>query len=275
MTSMKDNQVLAAAMIPAVLRAGRAEMEIYQSDFTVATKEDNSPVTKADKVAEQIILDALAEIAPNIPVVSEEAASEGRTPAIGERFFLVDPLDGTKEFIKKSNEFTVNIALVENGRPVMGIVYAPALGELYLAFGENRAFMTHIESDAKSATLDEPGLIRLKTRRPDENGLVIVASKSHMTAETEQYIRRFNVRDLRSAGSSLKFCLLAKAEADLYPRFGPTMEWDTAAGHAILEAAGGRVTRTDGAPLLYGKVDENFLNPYFIAHARTETALEK
>ncbi len=259
---------LAEQLVPVVQKAGQLEMEIYHQGFTVETKKDGSPATMADRAAETLILAALAKIAPDIPVIAEEAASEGNIPQIGELFFLVDPLDGTKEFIRKSHEFTVNIALIEHGAPVFGIVYAPAIQQLYLTLAADRAVMAKMDPDGADISMNELQLVEIKTRPAPDTGLSVVASKSHMTDETREFIEQYKVGQLKSAGSSLKFCLLAKGEADLYPRFGPTMEWDTAAGHAVLKAAGGQVIQTDGRPFIYGKAEQNYLNPFFIARGR-------
>lgn len=256
---------LANKLIPVAQAAGRVEMDIYQQDFEVFTKADDSPVTMADRAAEEIILKALAEIAPDVPVIAEEAASEGHLPAIGDRFFLVDPLDGTKEFINKSKEFTVNIALIEKGQPVFGLVYAPALMELYVTLDAKEVVRGKLDPFAPLQSLVDLELQPIHCRLPSSDGLIVVASKSHMTAETKEFIATRSVSDLQSIGSSLKFCLLARGDADLYPRFGPTMEWDTAAGHAVLKAAGGQVDTLDGDPLSYGKVEQNFRNPFFVA----------
>ncbi len=258
---------LAKQLVNTARAAGRVEMEIYRQDFQVERKSDDSPVTEADRKAEAIILKKLALIAPDIPVVAEEAASEGNIPQTGERFFLVDPLDGTKEFIRKSDEFTVNIALIEHGRPVFGLVYAPVMGELYLTLGRDEAVMGRMSADGPEMCFEEIGFGKITGRAPAADGLRVVASKSHMTDATKEYIGQFAVKELKNAGSSLKFCLLARGDADLYPRFGPTMEWDTAAGHAVLLGAGGRVVIEDGTPLLYGKAGEGYKNPYFIAWA--------
>lgn len=268
MTNSIDYRMLAQCLVKTVHSAGCAEMEIYRQDFTVESKADRSPVTEADRVAENIILEDLAKIAPDIPVVAEEAASEGHIPKTGKRFFLVDPLDGTKEFIRKSDEFTVNIGLIENGKPVFGIVYAPATGKLFFTTSPDEAFYTTMSPNEAAPEFDKMTLTRLSTKPPSADGLDVVASKSHMTEETRRYIEQFSVKELKSAGSSLKFCLLAKGEADLYPRFGPTMEWDTAAGHAVLLAAGGVVLMENGEPLEYGKANENYRNPFFIAWAK-------
>jgi 3'(2'), 5'-bisphosphate nucleotidase len=243
--------------------AGEKILEIYAGQADAAVKGDGSPVTAADTAAEAVILAELARIAPDVPVVAEEQVSAGRVPTIGNRFFLVDPLDGTKEFLSRNGEFTVNIALVEDGVPVAGVVYAPALGELCAgATGEG----------ARAAEVVDGRPVRwsdIRVRHCPAAGLDVVASRSHLTDETRAFIDRFMVRDLVSAGSSLKFCRVAAGAADLYPRLGRTMEWDTAAGDAVLRAAGGRVSTLDGRPLLYGKRrqadDVDFANPWFVA----------
>ena len=272
-TDMKtvNHKELALALIQTVLDAGRVEMEVYRGEIEVETKDDSSPVTIADKAAEEIILRDLANIEPEIPVLAEEAVSEGIIPEIGDQFFLVDPLDGTKEFIKKSDEFTVNIALIENGIPVFGIVYAPATEKLFVTLGEGEACIAKVAIDKQFENLEELNLKILKTKQGDPAAMRVVASKSHMTNETKSYLEKLNVAELVSAGSSLKFCMLAEGLADIYPRFGPTMEWDTAAGHAVLIAAGGTVVLEDGSPFIYGKTEQKYLNPYFIAHAKCQT----
>lgn len=260
-----DSKELADRLIATAQAAGRAELAIYNQDFEVIEKSDGSPVTAADQAAEEIILKDLEELAPDIPVVAEEAASAGEIPDIGERFFLVDPLDGTKEFVRKNGEFTINIGLIEKGNPVFGLVYAPAIEELFIALDRENALMTRLAPGAPTPSISDDCFMSLNTRVPPEDGMAVVASKSHMTDETRVFIDKLPVSGLRSAGSSLKFCLLAKAEADVYPRFGPTMEWDTAAGHAVLAAAGGLVTKENGEPLMYGKNSEGFRNSNFIA----------
>lgn len=247
---------------PIMLAAGAEIMRIYATDFAVAAKGDASPVTEADEKAEAVILKGLAALAPGIPVVAEEEAAAGRIPATDGRFFLVDPLDGTKEFISKNGEFTVNIALIDKGVPVAGAVYAPALKTLYWS-GEDGAFMAEVVDG-------EIGPARpIRVRPTPTDGVSAVGSRSHGGAETQTYLEAFKVADFVSAGSSLKFCLVAEGKADLYPRMGRTMEWDTAAGDAVLRAAGGRVETLDGQPLLYGKRDQghdtDFANPHFVA----------
>lgn len=242
------DQVIAAARA-----AGETILEIYATDFSIRGKADASPVTEADEKAEALILAALARIAPDIPVISEEAAAAGSIPDVGNRFWLVDPLDGTKEFIGRNGEFTVNIALIENRQPVLGVVLAPALNRLFAGGRDLGAFVE-----------DAGGRRAIRARATPDAGLTVVASRSHGDAEAlDAFLTGRKVASLTNAGSSLKLCLIAAGEADLYPRLGRTMEWDIAAGHAVLAAAGGRVTTLDGADLQYGK--EGLDNPHFVA----------
>jgi len=255
-----SDRLLLDAMVTAALEAGRAAHRIYQGAFAVQTKADDSPVTAADQLAEEIILRHLARQAPAVPVVAEEQVAAGHVPAVADEFFLVDPLDGTKEFVQRRGEFTVNIALIRHAAPVLGVVYAPATGQLFA--GDVGA------ASAGRATLDphDPvaaGLIPIRVRDLPTAGVTAVASRSHRTPQTDAYLSHYTVADLVAVGSSLKFCLVAAGEADLYPRLGPTMEWDTAAGHAVLAAAGGRVLGPDALPLAYGK--PQFRNPWFVA----------
>ena len=246
----------------AALEAGKAILDVYNAGPNVSFKDDQSPVTEADERAEAIILAELAAAFPDIPVVAEESVAAGRIPDIaGKSFFLVDPLDGTKEFINRRNDFTVNIALIEEGVPVAGIVYAPARGVAYAA------------ADGKACKFDVDADFNVTGRQPigcraRGEALTAVASRSHNSPETVAFLEENGITDYTSVGSSLKFCLLAEGIADVYPRFGRTMEWDTAAGDAVLRAAGGRVTRTDGSALVYGKTkqadDSDFANPHFI-----------
>jgi 3'(2'), 5'-bisphosphate nucleotidase len=236
--------------------AGAKALDIYARPIDAQIKEDRSPVTEADRLGEAIILAGLARIAPSVPVLAEEAASAGLAPtALGEEFFLVDPLDGTKEFISRNGEFTVNIALIRAGAPVLGVVYAPALGKLYAG-----------QVGAGATLSDRNGRRAIAARQAPATGLVAVASRSHRSPETDAFLATLNIAEYSPAGSSLKFCLIAEGAADVYPRLGRTMEWDTAAGHAVLEAAGGRVDDFDShAPLRYGKADRGYDNPSFIA----------
>jgi sulfate adenylyltransferase subunit 2/3'(2'), 5'-bisphosphate nucleotidase len=238
-------------------------MRIYATDFIVEGKADASPVTEADQAAEALILKGLAELAPDIPVVAEEEAAAGRVPQTARRFFLVDPLDGTKEFISRNGEFTVNIALIEDGAPILGAVYAPAKGKLYWGARDEGGFVAEVRDGVAGEARP------IQVRSVPAEGLSAVGSRSHGGAETQDYLKQFTVRDFISAGSSLKFCLIAEGSADIYPRMGRTMEWDTAAGDAVLRAAGGRVETLDCQPLTYGKRnqqdDSDFANPHFVA----------
>jgi 3'(2'), 5'-bisphosphate nucleotidase len=259
---------LIEALLPAVLAAGRIEMRYFKAGVAVETKADTTPVTAADHEAEEALLEGLEHAAPGVPVVAEEAVAAGRVPAIRDAFFLVDPLDGTRAFIRKSPEFTINIGLVENGQPVFGIIYAPALQLLFATLGPDEAVEAAIAPEAEGVRLADCRLKRLKTREPDRKALVAFASRSHAAESTDAFLKRLPIAEKRKASSSLKFCLIARGEADLYARVGETNEWDTAAGHAILAAAGGCVTAIDGRPLLYGKREAGFANPYFVAWAR-------
>jgi 3'(2'), 5'-bisphosphate nucleotidase len=240
-------------------QAGQVVMAVYASDFAVRGKVDASPVTEADERAEAVILAGLARIAPDIPVVAEESVAAGHTPDVsGGRFWLVDPLDGTKEFISRNGEFTVNIALIDQGRPVAGVVLAPAVGG-----PAGRLFAG--AAGAGAWVEDGQGRRAIRCRAAPADGLTVVASRSHGDAAAlDAFLAGRRVARLTNAGSSLKLCLLAEGAADLYPRHGRTMEWDIAAGHAVLAAAGGEVWRIDGsAPLAYGK--PGFENPHFYA----------
>ena len=234
-------------------RAGAEILAVYGQDFAVHTKDDSSPVTAADERAEKIILDGLAEHAAGIPVVAEELVAAGHVPDIsGGCFILVDPLDGTKEFIGRNGEFTVNIALVVDGTPLVGVVYLPALDTMYSTDGSSGAFK-RIGTSASE---------RIQCR-PAPEALTVVASRSHRDARTDEFLANYSVAELISAGSSLKLCKVAEASADMYPRMGRTMEWDIAAGHAVLAAAGGSVQTVEGEPLRYGKAGLD--NPFFVA----------
>ncbi|HEX6660620.1 MAG TPA: 3'(2'),5'-bisphosphate nucleotidase CysQ [Sphingomicrobium sp.] len=236
----------------AAREAGEAILEIVRRGFDVEAKGDRSPVTEADRAAELIILAALARAAPGVPVIAEEEVAAGRIPQHGDTFFLVDPLDGTKEFIRGGDDYTVNIALVEGLRPTLGIVFAPATGRL------------HGGLDGSGAWVDDGSARRPIQPRELGESVAAVASKSHFTQNTADYLNAaVGICNYVSIGSSLKFCIVAEGEADIYPRLSPTREWDTAAGHAVLLAAGGLVDGPDGKALCYGK--RAFLNRAFVA----------
>jgi len=237
--------------------AGAAIMEVYDGDHQVEYKDDRSPLTAADKASHAVIVAGLKQYFPEIPILSEEGAGVPYdVRRQWDRFWLVDPLDGTKEFIKRNGEFTVNIALIEQCRPVAGVVYVPATDVLYWGDVEKGAWMMH--------GTDEP--VEIRVRKPDHvAGLTVVMSRSHPSPELESYLRQYQIADALPVGSSLKLCVVAEGRADLYPRLGPTMEWDTAAGHAVVVSSGGSVLTLDGTPLSYNK--ENLLNPHFVASA--------
>lgn len=249
-----DYRALADGAYQLALQAGREIMRLYAAGVATRTKADNSPVTEADELADRLIVAGLRALTPDIPIVSEEGVAAGVVPDIGGgRFWLVDPLDGTKEFIGGTDEFTVNIALVADGRPLLGVLHVPARDECYIAEGPERALFRAAAGAAQP----------LRARAIPAGGPVVLASRHHRDAATEAFIAEQGAASVTSAGSALKFALIAKGAADLYPRFGRTMEWDTAAGHAVLAAAGGSVKRLDGSALSYGK--PGFANPEFIA----------
>ena len=267
-------QSAALEVVKSAINAGVVIMEVYNDadGIDTDTKKDDSPVTIADQRAEDVILKDLTRIAPDIPVLAEEAVAAGNIPDVGEQFFLVDPLDGTKEFIKKGTDFTVNIALIVHGRPVMGVVYAPAQNRLWVAEGPTTAWEADVAlgGDVPAEDARKP----LKISKADPAGLRAVASKSHRTPETDEFLGKFTIKELVGAGSSLKFCLIASGEADLYPRLGRTMEWDTGAGHAVVLAAGGRVLTMDAKDLTYGKKERGYDNPYFVVYGDVEPLAE-
>ena len=250
--TLNVDDALVDQIIAAAREAGQKILEIYNSEFTVQAKDDKSPVTEADEASEEIIVRHLEAIDPSIPYIAEEAYGRGHRPDVsGGTFWLVDALDGTKEFIRRNGEFTVNIALIKNGVPVLGIVHVPALNTTYWG-GPSGAFRQ----------VDGGAAEHIAVRRAPEEGLTVMTSRSHRSEEGE-FLAKYKVKNEINAGSSLKFCLVAAGEADFYPRLGPTMEWDTAAGNAVLLAAGGRVETMEGAPFTYAKPE--FRNPYFLA----------
>ena len=252
--SSLDLAALLRDVTPIAEDAGHATLQFY-GGTEATTKADGSPVTAADQAAEDIILPRLRALTPDIPVVSEEEASKGLTPDVtGSRFWLVDPLDGTKEFISGNGEFTVNIALIENGAPILGVVVIPVRGQTFAGAGHGTATLK-----------DKAGTRPISVRTPPPAGLTVVGSRSHGDASAmDAFLAGRKVADFRPAGSSMKLCLIAQGEADLYPRLGTTMEWDIAAGHAVLASAGGRVETVDGQPFTYGKPD--YRNPHFAAY---------
>lgn len=253
-----DYEKLESVSRRAALLAGAKIMDIYNSDdFEVKSKSDQSPVTEADEAADALIAEILRAEFPDTLIVTEEQADSHSAHA--DSFLIVDPLDGTKEFIKRRGEFTVNIAYVENGVPVRGVVYAPAKDRLFYTRADGQS----VEETGALAVDTVGDLTPMSVTKADNSALMIVASKSHRDQATDDYIAKYSVKDMTSAGSSLKFCLVATGEADLYPRLGRTMEWDTAAGHAVVLGAGGKVVRFDDhTDLTYGK--DGYENPFFI-----------
>jgi 3'(2'), 5'-bisphosphate nucleotidase len=256
-----DFEKLVAVMRRLALEAGDRIMEIYEGpDFEVRAKSDASPVTEADEAADALISAGLRAAFPGVVLITEEQAASHALSA--RTFLIVDPLDGTKEFVKRRGDFTVNIAYVEDGVPMRGVVYAPAKGRMFYTLPDGSSV-----EEIGALDKDVSGALRpIRVSAPDNGALMVVASKSHRDQATDDYIAKYAVKDMKSAGSSLKFCLVATGEADLYPRLGRTMEWDTAAGDAVLRGAGGRVVRFDGHEVLgYGKAGWD--NPFFIAYA--------
>ena len=239
-------------VVDIVRRAGTRIMEFYRTDMDVERKDDYSPVTEADHAADAIIVPALESLTPDIPVISEER----RFPPKSNRFWLVDPLDGTKEFINHRDEFTVNVALVEDKVPVIGVVGIPVTDVVYAGYGAGTA--VRINGDGAP--------VSISVREAPSTGLTIAVSRSHAAKdELDDFLRDYQIADRIVAGSAIKFCYVAEGKADLYPRLGPTSEWDTAAGHAVINAAGGSVVRLDQTPFLYGKASDKYLNPGFLA----------
>lgn len=262
---------LTRVLLPLAVAAGNLILEYYHTDFEVESKADDSPVTKADQAAETLILKNISTHWPEIPIVAEEMCAAGTVPQGGSCFFLVDPLDGTKEFIKKRDEFTVNIALIHNGAPVFGVVFAPALGDVYISLETTKAAMLSLDDPfdgdqvADLFARDALDFERITVRDWPDSQATAVVSRSHIDEQTIDFLKKNGISERAPSGSSLKFCLLANGKADIYPRFGPTMEWDTAAGHAVLLAAGGTLVDQNGAPFTYGKFTQNYRNSGFIA----------
>lgn len=259
----QELRVLAEGLLPVVLAAARVQMAHLAAGVAAIKKADGSPVTIADRESEAIILAGLERISPDIPVVSEEAAAAGQTPSIGRRFFLVDPLDGTKPYLRREPYFTINVALIENRVPVFGLVYAPALEDFYVTTGPDEATEARLAPSSAPRSLADCRLKTVHARTPDRDRLAALISSEHMDRTTQRFVESYGITEKKAVSSSLKFGLLARGDADVYPRAGPTSEWDTAAGHAVLAAAGGCVETLDGAPLLYGK--PGFRNPGFVA----------
>lgn len=251
--TLPNLNLISQDIVNAAHKAGKEILELWKKSIEIEYKNDKSPVTKADREAGKIINTILHKITPNIPTISEEDTSNHSQKA-HKIFWLIDPLDGTKEFIKGSNQFTVNIALIDNQKPILGVVYAPAIGETYFNTSSTEAYLMK--------NSDQPALISSKKNLANNLIKVAVTSNSHINEKTRNYLKQNNYNKIINLGSSLKFCIVAKGEADIYPRFGRTMEWDTAAGHAIVNAAGGKILGFDNQNLIYGK--KNYENQGFI-----------
>lgn len=267
-TTVFDLSAAAQVLTDAAAKAGAAIMSHYGSTDGIEYKDDDTPVTRADRDADAILTAALRDFAPSIPVVSEETAADRKAP-LGRTFFLVDPLDGTKEFIKTRTDFTVNVGLIEDGFPCFGLVYAPARALLTVTIADGVAIEAEMAPSADGADLSALEHNRLHARAANPETITALVSLSHLDGKTEEFLKGFSVTERSGAGSSVKFLEIARGNADLYPRLAPTMEWDTAAGQAVLEAAGGHVLDTKGARFGYGKTDAGLKNSNFIAWGRT------
>jgi 3'(2'), 5'-bisphosphate nucleotidase len=263
---VNDHDALIAAVLPAVREAGRLEMAHFTNGVKFEQKADRSPVTAADREAEDILLAALANVAPDVPVVAEERIADGGVCEYAKRFFLVDALDGTRLFIRGKPEFSINIGLVEDGKTRFGLIYLPPSERLFVTRSDGASYEAHL-SQKDELPFAALKFRRLATRNPELNSLMAFNSRGTGSASAD-LLATLNVQNARPLGSSMKFCLIAAGEGDLYARFGETYEWDTAAGQAILEAAGGSVTKIDGTPLTYGHFDRGYRNPYFVAWGR-------
>lgn len=267
--ALNDADDLTLALLPAVLEAARAEMRHFMAGVEVTSKADASPVTAADHEAEAILLAALTRYAPQTPIIAEERAAAGELPPPEGRYFLVDALDGTRYFIRGKPEFSINVAISDGCKPVYGLIYMPPSGMLYVTRSDGSSYGGVVApTGALPARLDGLCLKRLATREPDRAHLMAYTSRNSAGASGD-FLRQLEVHESRSLGSSEKFCLIAAGLGDVYARLGPTYEWDTAAGQAILEGAGGCVTLLDGRPLTYGKAAQSYLNPGFVAWGRT------
>lgn len=261
----ESHQTLADGLLPAVLEAGRVMLEIRERGLIVDTKADRSPVTEADRLAETILVAALERIHPNVPIVAEESAAAGQAPDVRATLFLVDPLDGTRDYVAGRNDFTVNIGLVDEGAPVFGFIYAPARGELFVTTGKGQAVGAQVEATSGATSMADLTTSRLSTRRAIPGQITALVSRSETGPDHADRIAQLGATSKIGMSSAVKFCLIARGDADIYPRFGTTCEWDTAAGQAILQAAGGTVTNLDGSPMIYGKSALGYRNTSFIA----------
>lgn len=262
-----NHKHLAEGLLSAVLAAGQLQMRYFASDLVVEAKSDASPVTIADQESEALIIAALGHLAPGIPVLAEEQSAAGIVPTAGDTFFAVDPLDGTKGYLAKRPDFTINIGLIDRGVPRFGMIYAPARGSLYVTWDDG-AVSCDLPPNSLATSLTACTLQKLQPRQPQPGALLALTSHSTRGKGDAATLASWGVAASQPLDSSIKFCLIAAGLADVYGRFGPTNEWDTAAGQAILTAAGGSVTTFDGQPLRYGKTETRYLNPEFVAWGR-------
>ncbi len=265
--AIPTHDVLCRGLLPAMTRAARLELDYFRGDLSVEKKADASPVTIADQEAESIILEALSQIAPDIPVIAEEQFSAGVRPKVDGTLFLVDALDGTRAFVKGQVDFTINVALIVERVPVFGMILLPANGEFYVTPSSDRAARSVLSFD-EDRPFDDLALDDIMTREPDPTALVVSLSNSHPSAKLEKQLVGKPIAGRVEAGSSLKFCRVAEGRADFYPRLGSISEWDIAAGHAIVRAAGGEVTRLNGSAMHYGNTAKDYRTPPFVAWGR-------
>jgi len=260
---MKINKNILLQLCNAAITAGNRVLEFYELDTEIIYKEDKSPLTKADLVSNKILLSSISKITPNVPILSEEEFIEWDTRKNWETYWLIDPLDGTKEFIKKNDEFTINIALIEYNQPVLGIIYAPAFGSLFFSKKNNGSYKIYTKNNLNTFKNSE----KISVKYTNNEKIRVIGSRSHSNIAFDNWVKKkFTNFEIIEKGSSLKFCEIAEGKADIYPRFGPTSEWDIAAGHIILLEAGGKLKTIDNKDLVYNK-KEDILNPHFFAYA--------
>ena len=259
---MKSDYQSIVTLVSLAFKAGGEIMNLYNQEIKFDLKNDLSPITQADRISDEIIVNGLNKEFSEIQCISEESHSKIDIKSLNNIFFLVDPLDGTKEFIEKNDEFTVNIALINKNKPEIGVIYAPAKNKIFFTDDDGKAYELEVENYQNEVNLNRSK--RISVSKETKN-LIAITSRSHNNETTNNFLEKYKIKEKIICGSSLKFCLVANGQANIYPRLGPTKEWDTAAGHAILENAGGKIKSLNDKELLYGKTNEGFLNPEFIA----------
>ena len=259
---MKSDYQSIVTLVSLAFKAGGEIMNLYNQEIKFDLKNDLSPITQADRISDEIIVNGLNKEFSEIQCISEESHSKINIKSLSNTFFLVDPLDGTKEFIEKNDEFTVNIALINKNKPELGVIYAPAKNKIFFTDDDGKAYELEVENYQNEVNLNRSK--RISVSKETKN-LIAITSRSHNNETTKNFLEKYEIKEKIICGSSLKFCLVANGQANIYPRLGPTKEWDTAAGHAILENAGGKIKSLNDKELLYGKTNEDFLNPEFIA----------